>query len=78
MMAINNGYIIVVGEENIIYYKIINTFLFIYISNKPKMNLLNIIFNKNRDNIFIFFILFTRIFRIIMMKTDIFSCLIQN
>jgi hypothetical protein len=55
MIAINNGIFIVVGEENIIYYKIINTFLFIYISNKPKMNLLNIIFNKNRDNIFIFF-----------------------
>jgi hypothetical protein len=55
MIAINNGIFIVVGEENIIYYKIINTFLFIYISNKPKTNLLNIIFNKNRDNIFIFF-----------------------
>lgn len=37
MIAINNGIFIVVGEENIIYYKIINTFLFIYISNKPKM-----------------------------------------
>jgi hypothetical protein len=55
MIAINNGILIVVGEGNIIYYKIINTFLFIYISNKPKTNLLNIIFNKNRDNIFIFF-----------------------
>jgi hypothetical protein len=55
MIAINNGIFIVVGEENIIYYKIINTFLFIYISNKPKTNLLNIIFYKNRDNIFIFF-----------------------
>jgi hypothetical protein len=68
MMAINNGYIIVVGEENIIYYKIINTFLFIYISNKPKMNLLNIIFNKIEITSSYFFILFTRIFRIIMMK----------
>jgi len=38
MIAINNGIFIVVGEENIIYYKIINTFLFIYISNKPKTN----------------------------------------
>jgi hypothetical protein len=37
MIAINNGMFIVVGEENIIYYKIINTFLFIYIQINPKL-----------------------------------------
>lgn len=55
MIAINNGIFIVVGEENIFIIKLLILFFSYTFQIKPKTNLLNIIFNKNRDNIFIFF-----------------------